>query len=417
MVAVVRLSLTLAMLIVALAADAAQASSVSVSGGVMTITANPGEENEISFAASGSDTRGPLVRVSDPGSNDSIPNSSSGGRIVAGGSCDQDSTGRNARCPTNGLTRMVVSLDDRDDEYDGTPERVATQLDLGAGDDSATLDTRSGVLNTLSGGSGDDDFDIGRSSGADVVNGGEDQDGDDLDTVTYASRPFAATATTGVTISLDGVANDAASGEGDNVQADLEKLIGTSRNDSLTGSAGRDTLEGGLGVDSFAGNAGVDNFRLRDGVRDNSFCLQPGETVDKDLRDPQIFVRCGASPAQIAVGSQVFTGAVEEGPNVRIVSRGLRIRRDGRIRVRLACPAKLYRGCAGRLTISEATQALPRLARVRYRRLRPGASRSVTVRLGAGSRRRALRRKAVAVEAVEPGRDGPKTTFAVLAIR
>ena len=85
--------------------------------------------------------------------------------------------------------------------------------------------------------------------------------------------------------------------------------------------------------------------------------------------------------------------------------------------MRLACPAKLYRGCAGRLTISEATQALPRLARVRYRRLRPGASRSVTVRLGAGSRRRALRRKAVAVEAVEPGRDGPKTTFAVLAIR
>jgi RTX calcium-binding nonapeptide repeat (4 copies) len=417
MVAVLRLSLTLAVLIVELTANTAQASSVSVSGGVMTITANPGEENEISFAASGSDTRGPLVRVSDPGSNDSIPNSTSGGRIVAGGSCDQDSTGRNARCPTNGLTSVVVSLGDGDDEYEGTPERVATQLDLGAGDDSAALDTRSGVLNNLSGGTGDDEFDIGRSSGADVVNGDEDQEGDDLDTVTYASRPFAATATIGLTITLDGVAADGASGEGDNVQADVEKVVGTSRNDSLTGSAGRDTLEGGLGVDSFAGNAGVDTFRLRDGVRDNSFCLQPGETVDKDLKDPQIFIRCGAPSAQIAVGAQVFTGAVEEGPNVRIVSRRLRIARDRRVRVRLACPAKLRGSCAGRLTISEATRELPRIARVRYPRLRAGQSRVVTVRLGARSRRRALRRKAVALEAVEPGAHGSKTTFAVLPIR
>jgi hypothetical protein len=412
MVAVV----TLALLMVLMAAQAAQASSVSVNGGVMTITANPGEENDISFAASGSDTRGPLVRVSDPGSDDSIPNSTSGGRIVAGGSCDQDSTGRNARCPTNGLTSVVVSLGDRDDEYDGSPERVATQLDLGDGDDSAAIDTRAGVLNTLTGGDGDDELDIGRSSGADLVNGGEDQGGDDQDTVTYASRPFAASATIGITIVLDGVANDGASGEGDNVQADVEKVVGTSRNDSLTGSAGRDTLEGGLGVDSFTGNAGVDTFRLRDGVRDNSFCLQPGETVDKDLRDPQLFVRCGAPPAPIAIGAQVFTGAVDEGPNVRIVSRRLRIR-TGRVRVRLACPARLYGGCAGRLTIGEATPALPRLARVRYRRLRAGSTRVVTVRLSAAARRRALRRKVVAVEAVEPGRHGPKTTFGLLPIR
>jgi hypothetical protein len=332
---------------------------------------------------------------------------------VANAPCDQDSTGRHARCPTNGLTSVVVNLGDRDDQYDGTPERVATQLDLGAGDDSAKLDTRAGVLNTVSGGDGDDTFDIGRSSGADVVNGGED-----ADTVTYRSRSFgSAGGTAGVTITVNGVANDGGSNEADNIQTDVEKVIGSSRNDSLSGSPGPDTLEGGPGVDSFTGNAGIDTFLLRDGVRDNSFCLEIGETVDKDLRDPQIFLRCGVQRAPIAQNVQIFTGAVREGPNVRIVSRSLRIRRGGRVRVKLSCPAKQRSGCAGRLTIRAATRALPRLARVRYRRVRAGRSRVVTVRLGARARRRALAHKAVAVDAVERGRFGPKTTYAVLPIR
>jgi Ca2+-binding RTX toxin-like protein len=412
MTALVARGMILSALLVVLSGHVAQASSVSVGGGVMTITAQPGEANDISFAGSGSDTRGPLVRVTDSGSNDSIPNSTSGGRIVAGGSCDQDSTGRNARCPTNGLTSVVINLGDRDDEYDGSPERVATQLDLGAGDDEAKLDTRSGVLNNLEGGTGDDTLDIGRSSGTDVVSGG-----DDRDTASYLSRTFGATGTNGLTIRLDAVANDGNSSEGDNVQPNVEKVTGSSRNDELFGSTGPDTLEGALGVDSFTGNAGTDTYLLRDGVRDNSFCLQRGETVDRDLKDPAIFLPCGFTPLPIQIDVRVFTGAVREGPNVRILSRRLRIRRGGRVRVKLGCPARLRRGCKGRLTVREASRRLRRLAGVRYRRLRAGRRRYVSVRLGRRARRRARRRHAVALRAVERGRFGPKTTYTVRRIR
>src|SRR4051795_5027196 len=104
---------------VALSGDGAGASSVAVSGAVMTITANPGEENDVDFGAAGSDTRGPLVRVSDAGSNHTQPNSTSE-RIVAGGTCNQTSDGEDAFCPTNGLTSVVVNLGDLDDEYDGS---------------------------------------------------------------------------------------------------------------------------------------------------------------------------------------------------------------------------------------------------------------------------------------------------------
>src|SRR5436190_6523779 len=111
-------SVILAGLIFAVSAGAAQASSVTVSGGVMTITANAGEENELFFGSAGSDERGPLVRVNDTGSEDTIPNGTTR-RIVAGGSCNQTSDGRGAFCPTDGLTRIVVNLGDQDDTYEG----------------------------------------------------------------------------------------------------------------------------------------------------------------------------------------------------------------------------------------------------------------------------------------------------------
>jgi hypothetical protein len=70
-----------------------------------------------------------------------------------------------------------------------------------------------------------------------------------------------------------------------------------------------------------------------------------------------------------------------------------------------------------RLAVREASRALRRLGRARYRRIRAGRRRNVTLRLSARARRRALRRRAVALEAVERGRFGPKTTYAVRRIR
>jgi Ca2+-binding RTX toxin-like protein len=222
-------SVVLAGLILVATAGAAQASSVTVGGGVMTITANAGEENEVFFSSAGS--RGPLVPVNDSGSEDTIPNGTTR-RIVAGGSCNQTSDGRGAFCPTDGLTRIVVNLADEDDTYEGDTMAVDTELTLGDGDDegatgrgsdvlhggngadtldggpassggSLTSTTGADALDTFDGGPGTDTIDIGRSTGADDVSGGPD-----ADTVTYASRSFAAGVTTGVTVTIDDVAND-----------------------------------------------------------------------------------------------------------------------------------------------------------------------------------------------------------------
>jgi hypothetical protein len=407
MMALVGRGMILSALVVVLSVDVAQASSVSVAGGVMTITANPGEANRISFAASGSDTRGPLVRVSDSGSDDSIPNSTSGGRIVAGGACDQDSTGRHARCPTDGLTSVVVDLGDDGDEYNGSGMPINTQLQLGGGADTGKIDQSAGATGTLDGGPGDDTLDVGRSRGPTDVSGGADDD-----TVTYRSRTFQASATTGVTIRLDGTANDGATGEGDNVRTDVEKVIGSSRNDQLFGSSGPDILEGELGVDGFTGNGGADTFLLRDGVRDGLPCTDGNDTIDKDLKDPRFNFGC-----PIIGPLNSFTGAVKEGPNVRIASRRLHIGRHGRLRVTLACPAKLGHRCTGRLALREATRAGRRVSRrVRYR-VRAGRRRTVTLHIGSRARRRVLRRKRVAVEAVERGHYGLKTTYGLRRVR
>ncbi len=53
------------------------------------------------------------------------------------------------------------------------------------------------------------------------------------DTATYASR------TAPLTVTIDGIANDGATAEGDdNVKTDVENLVGGSAKDSLTGSGG-----------------------------------------------------------------------------------------------------------------------------------------------------------------------------------
>lgn len=424
------LSLVILALTVALGAQAAEASSVSVAGGVMTITANPGEANDVRFGPAGSDERGPLVRVIDLGSEDVQPNTSDR-RIVAGGSCNQSSDGTDAFCPTDGLTRVVVNLGDEDDEYDGSTMQVNTELDLGPGTDTGKTDrgsdvlrggtggdtlegggtgTASGALDTYEGGAGEDTFNL-RRAGPDVVSGGPDRD-----TATYASR-FSGAGTTGVTVTLDDVANDGVQSplERDNIGTDVEKVVGSGRNDALRGSTGPNILEGGLGRDSFTGNGGGDDFRLRDGVQDNAFCVNRSDTVDKDLQDPINFPCELLSLRTGIVLVNIFTGAVDEGPNVRITSRSLRIRGD-RTRVTLRCPARLPSGCRGRLALREATRAGRRLGRSRYT-LRSGTRRAVTVPLGERAQRRALRRGVVALEAIEDGEHGLKTTYALRSIR
>jgi Ca2+-binding RTX toxin-like protein len=64
----------------------------------------------------------------------------------------------------------------------------------------------------------------------------------------------------GMTISLDGQANDGTPGEGDNIGSDIEKIEGTTTDDFFTGSAGADNFEGDGGSDEIHGAGGNDDL-------------------------------------------------------------------------------------------------------------------------------------------------------------
>ena len=131
----------------------------------------------------------------------------------------------------------------------------------------------------LLGGAGDDELDGG--PGADGISGGPDRD-----SVSYAGAP--------VTVTLDGVANDGAAGEGDNIAGDVEdvfgsdgpdKLAGSGAENTLDGNAGDDTITGGSGSDGLFGGDGDDRITSRDGSVDRVDCGPGIDVAIVDARD------------------------------------------------------------------------------------------------------------------------------------
>ena len=123
-------------------------------------------------------------------------------------------------------------------------------------DGSDALNGRAGN-DLIDGGAGDDELGYCRgcadsndtSVGADTYIGGPG-----TDKLWFDNRPA------GVTISLDGAANDGTDGEGDNIGADVEKILATVYADSYTGSAGADHFEGNGGTDTIRGAGGNDEL-------------------------------------------------------------------------------------------------------------------------------------------------------------
>jgi hypothetical protein len=107
-------------------------------------------------------------------------------------------------------------------------------------------------------------------------------------------------------MSLDGLDNDGAAGEGDYFRGDIEHLQGGQANDILTGNdqangfagedgddqitgpGGDDVLAGGPGRDMITGGAGRDSLYLADGERDIGDCgADSGSaSVDPNGLDP-----------------------------------------------------------------------------------------------------------------------------------
>jgi Ca2+-binding RTX toxin-like protein len=201
-----------------------------------------------------------------------------------------------------------------DDALDGGPDADDLQggdgddgVEGGEGDDTVTGgagidDLRGGQgddglhgeegSDTLGGDAGDDELRGG--GGDDVLSGGRNADllggGADTDTADYGI------AARGLTVSLDGAANDGQRGERDNVQSDIENVIGAGLEDTFTGSDDPNRLDGGAGEDYLdgAGGAGdaviggsaIDVLRLRDnGRRDEARCGSGSDFVIADRAD------------------------------------------------------------------------------------------------------------------------------------
>jgi Ca2+-binding RTX toxin-like protein len=144
---------------------------------------------------------------------------------------------------------------------------------------------------TLRGDSGNDEV-LG-GDGNDVLTGGQDDDllggGPDTDTADYGIAARA------LTVTLDGAANDGEPGERDNVQFDVENVVGGGLEDTLFGSAGPNLLNGRAGEDYLdgAGGAGddliggsaIDVVRTRDGQRDAARCGRGKDLAIVDRAD------------------------------------------------------------------------------------------------------------------------------------
>ena len=116
------------------------------------------------------------------------------------------------------------------------------------GDDDTDFLTGRGGADSLNGGNGADLFPQGAAAdGADAVIGGPG-----TDEVQYVDR------TAPVFVSLDGVRDDGAAGERDNVFASVENVISGTADDVLTGSQFTNRLEANMGNDTLDGRAGND---------------------------------------------------------------------------------------------------------------------------------------------------------------
>ena len=273
----------------------------------------------------------------DPGSG--LPPSFDGGDVAAGGLGDDqisvpklDYT-QAASAVHIDLDASLVTGEGTDQVYPATqaigskfadtmigPPIAGTILQGGPGNDQisdqdsgqllggAGNDTLAGAWgnDTLAGGEGSDKLiggagndNLAGATGNDSLRGDPGADsmsgGDATDTADYTAAP------TGVTVIIDGLANDGSPSEGDNVRGDVENIFGGNFADTIQGSAanndlrgrggadllkgvaGNDFLTGGHGPDDLRGLAGQDRLAANDGVADTAISCGDGAGEQADV--------------------------------------------------------------------------------------------------------------------------------------
>ena len=203
-----------------------------------------------------------------------VPN----GADVLDGGADLDTLDYSARTAAVAVSRDGKANDGAAGEKDNAVGTETIKGGSGAdtlvGSDGADVLLGNGGNDTLTGGLGADELRGGNgadtlvegavANGADILDGGAD-----ADTVDYSAR------TAAVKVSRDGVANDGAAGEKDNV-------VGS---ETVIGGAGNDTLSGGPGADILRGEGGNDTLSTVDGVSGND-TADGGDGVDTAQTDP-----------------------------------------------------------------------------------------------------------------------------------
>ena len=385
-----------------------------------------------------------------------------GATLVAGSGCNQPEP-RRVTCQVTGNRVITGSLGDASDMLEASGAGLGDMfvnggpgadivaggsgfdaIDGGPGNDVL----RGGAGNDLvEGGDGKDTITGDGTSGQDTLRGGADDDrfvarqslaspdridgGPGIDSADYSNRTVGVSLL--VTYGGARVADDGQAGEGDDIADDVEVLIGGEGPDTIAarhvagtpapsrlriaGNGGSDRLatasdvaaefDPGIGRDGVEGSSLSDRVLGRDGENDAVDCNGGIDTFVADLRDVPISPEC----------EQVDQGAIDEGPNVVMRPRALRVARGGAVEVRLRCPRTLRIPCAGRLAV-RLDRAGTRFGPVTRYSIRRGRTMTVTVQLPAAQRAGARRRGArLRLRSVERGSHGPKTTLRSLPSR
>jgi Ca2+-binding RTX toxin-like protein len=183
--------------------------------------------------------------------------------VLAAGALAVPAAPAQAQVATCDFLPVTISGTSGADHITGTPGNDV--IAAGAGNDRVTGLGGNDVVclgpgnDSFSGGAGND-----RVVAEAIVDGADGFDGGSgVDTARYLAR------TSAVDVSLDGVADDGAAGEGDNNHADVEnidgaqvgsRLRGNDANNVLNGSAGNDTILGVGGSDLIRGGPGTDTI-------------------------------------------------------------------------------------------------------------------------------------------------------------
>jgi Ca2+-binding RTX toxin-like protein len=394
---------------VRIAAAAAALGALALAPSASAATITPQGNNRLTYAAGAGETNNLTASVDLQANRITFSETgrrADGGQIPIGlsGGCTSTQPGI-VSCPLLSVLTVDIELGDQADTFSAAGAIRNFDIDAGPGAD------------TVRGGEVHDTFEASGRAAADEYFGGPGSD-----EISYADRNVP------LNVTLDDVANDGASGEGDNAHSDIEVVVGGHQDDTITGSDasneldggdGNDVLEGLGGFDRLRGQGGFDTLRSRDGLHDDVDC--GSQTVEFAPFEVNIDAAFIDLPDTVNHCFFVDRAAKEHGPGVAIARRTLR-EDDGAAKLRLTCPADPAAGCSGAL----------RLERLNRRGRTGGALGDATYSLAAGKRgvikitlnrraRRLLARddrllvRATSVEKDDQGRD--KTTYATLVLK